>query len=249
MTTQAIRTLLDASAMRQGLETIPIFAEGRVRLSSVALERLWVKPGRHFHASYRIGVESAGRSAETFASASILRDPTSDVLSAALDAAPPRSAPWPTSWPVGASTAALATPPILVQLFPWDYRLPTLALALDPASLESAGGLPWIGGCRLTGYWPGMRCSVRYECDGRGDVLYGKVFPSGMVDAVADTQAAIARGVDADAGFDVPGVYASVPALNLLVSEPVVGEPFLDRLRRAENVTERKFKETEAPEV
>ena len=54
-----IRVLLDADGMRPLLGTIPLLADGTARLTAVSLDRLWVKPGRHFHASYRVTLATA----------------------------------------------------------------------------------------------------------------------------------------------------------------------------------------------
>jgi len=232
-----ILTLLDPDAMQRCLQAIPVFAERLARLGSVSFERLWAKPGRHFHVSYRVRMHADGGTVETLASASLLRaDATaSDVVGPAVEVPSPEGLPGsPGRWSARLSTAVLDAPRILVQLFPWDYRLPTLALALDPASVESRAGLASIRSCALAGYWPGMRCNVRYELGREPRVLYGKVFPAGMVEAAAANQAAVARAVEPAGALTVPGVYAHVPELSLLLTEPVDGERFLDRLQQGD---------------
>ena len=88
MSAHDIRILLDAGAMQRCLQAIPVFADGRARLAAVSFERLWAKPGRHFHVSYRVHVEGDGGTGETIASASLLRGDlaASDVLAAAVAA-------------------------------------------------------------------------------------------------------------------------------------------------------------------
>ena len=86
MTAAEIRVLLDAGAMRGVLERIPLVASGTAQLRDVALERLWVKPGRHFHASYRIQLDTEGGRVETLAQAGLLRDRTHE---AEVRGAPP----------------------------------------------------------------------------------------------------------------------------------------------------------------
>src|SRR2546427_10058775 len=147
-----IRVLLDADALQRHLQAIPVFAEGLARLVSVSSERLWAKAGRHFHVSYRVRVEGDGGTVETLASAALLRADVvaADVIAAAVGVRSPERSP--RHWSARLSAALLDTPRALVQLFPWDHRLPTLALALDPASVESAAGPPPVPRCRLAGH-------------------------------------------------------------------------------------------------
>jgi hypothetical protein len=228
-----VLTLLDAEAMVPLLRAIPVLADGTARLRSAALERVWVKPGRHVHASYRVALDTGAGTVETRAAAGLVRPDESapEVERRALGV--PGTAPppgWPASWDVRRSTARVETPPMLVQLFPWDYRLPTLSLALDPARVERELGQVGLGRRRVAGYWPGTRCQIRYECaDEHGGALYGKVFSDPDGAAVARRQDTIAsRG--AEAGFTAARVRAWLPALNLLVTEPVEGEPLPERL-------------------
>ena len=60
MNPEHIRVLLDADAMRHLLGAIPLLADGTAGLSALSLDRLWVKPGRHFHASYRVTLSGRG---------------------------------------------------------------------------------------------------------------------------------------------------------------------------------------------
>src|SRR5207249_1805166 len=154
-----IRTLLDADAMQGRLQAIPVFGDRLARLASVSFDRLWAKPGRHFHVSYRVRVEEDGGTVETLASADLPRADVvaADVIAAAVGVRSPERSP--RHWSARLSAALLDTPRALVQLFPWDHRLPTLALALDPASVESGAGLTSVRSCTLAGYWPGMRCN------------------------------------------------------------------------------------------
>jgi len=239
MSARDIRILLDADAMHRHLRAIPVFAQGLARLGSVSFERVWAKPGRHFHVSYRVCMEAEGARVETLASAALLPDdavPSAVLAAAAGLRSPERS---PRRWSAGQSSAVLDAPRALVQLFPWDLRLPTLAFALDPVSIEAGAGLPPTRGCTLAGYWPGMRCNVRYESGREPSVLYGKVFPAGTVTAAAATQAAVARAVEGADGLAVPRVYAHVPELNLLLTEPMDGTPLHGRLRERQDVLAR----------
>ena len=242
MTAGDIRLLLDPDAMRRRLEAIPVFAEGLGRLASVSFERLWAKPGRHFHVSYRVTVERDDESAEMLASAGLMRpdETAADLFAAALGVPKPtRLAHAGCWWSASLSTAVIETPPALVQLFPWDRRLPTLALAFDPSSLESEASLPSIHACTLAGYWPGIRCNVRYECGAERRVLYGKVLPAGTVTTAAALQTAVSRAVDGVDALSVPRMYGQVSRLNLLLTEPVDGVPLQGGLRRRKDVLAR----------
>src|SRR5262249_59599623 len=120
----------------------------------------------------------------------------------------------------GLSTPLLDPPRASGQLFPWDLRLPTLALVLDPASIEAGAGLASIRGSTVAGYWPGMRCNLRYESGREPRVLYGKVFPAGAVTAAAATQTAVARAVETADALAVPRGDAHGPGLNLPLTPP-----------------------------
>ena len=92
--------------------------------------------------------------------------------------------------------------------------------------------LPSIRSCTLAGYWPGIRCNLRYECGAERRVLYGKVFPAGALAAAAALQAGVARAVDGAGSLTVPRTYGHVPALILLLTEPVDGMPLHGQLRQ-----------------
>ena len=168
-----IRVLLDADGMRPLLGTIPLLADGTARLTAVSLDRLWVKPGRHFHASYRVMLATETGPLETQATASLLRS----IREAAspMRLAPRGSrVPAATRWDVERSTALVESPPLLLQLFPWDLRLPTLPIALDPRRVGEALDPERLRSCTVVGYWPGIRCQLRYERADEPGVLYGK---------------------------------------------------------------------------
>jgi len=226
-----IRVLLDADGMRPLLGTIPLLADGTARLTAVSLDRLWVKPGRHFHASYRVTLATETGPLETQATASLLRS----IREAAspMRLAPRGSrVPAATRWDVERSTALVESPPLLLQLFPWDLRLPTLPIALDPRRVGEALDPERLRSCTVVGYWPGIRCQLRYERADEPGVLYGKVFPDGAGSAAGRVQHAIARRGES-AAFQTPRPRAYLPELNLLLTEPVEGEPLLDLLRAA----------------
>src|SRR5207244_75081 len=131
------------------LGTIPLLADGTARLTAVSLDSLWVKPGRHFHASYRVTLATETGPLETQATASLLR-----------------------------SIREAASP---MRLAPRESPVPAAP---------------------------------------RGDGAAGRV------------QHAIARRGES-AAFQTPRPRAYLPELNLLLTEPVEGEPLLDLLRAA----------------
>ncbi|TMB13003.1 MAG: hypothetical protein E6J71_23405 [Deltaproteobacteria bacterium] len=231
MNLEHIRVLLDADAMRDLLGAIPLLADGTAGLSALSLDRLWVKPGRHFHASYRVTLATEAGPCEMRASAALLRadrEPADFRPRALRGTRPPR----PAGWDVDRATARVDSPPLQLALFPWDARLPTLPLALDPARVEATLGSVRLRSCSVAGYWPGVRCQLRYERRDAPGAVYGKVFPDGAGGAIALAQEAVTRHA-AETPFAMPRVRAYLPQLNLLLTDPVEGEPLLDLLRTA----------------
>jgi len=218
-----IRVLLDADAMRQLLGAIPLLADGDARLTAISLDRLWVKPGRHFHASYRVALATEAGPYETHACAGLRRSERE--LSPLRQSRPPG----PASWDLERAAIRVESPPLSLALFPWDARLPTLPLALDPERVAAALGGVRLRRCSVAGYWPGIRCQLRYEGAETPGTIYGKVFPEGAGHAIALAQAAVARHA-AEMPFAIPRVRAYLPGLNLLLTEPVEGEPLPDLL-------------------
>ena len=223
MNPEHIRILLDADAMHRLLGAIPLLAEGDARLTAMSLDRLWVKPGRHFHASYRVALVTEAGPCETHACAGLRR---SERELSPVRQTPP---PGPASWDLERATVRVKSPPLTLALFPWDARLPTLPLALDPERVAAALGGVRLGGCAVAGYWPGIRCQLRYDLEDATGIVYGKVFPEGAGHAIAVTQTAVTRDA-ASTPFAIPRVRAYLPRLNLLLTEPVEGEPLLDLL-------------------
>ena len=227
MTAGDIRLLRDETTMRRAVAVIPVLADGRVRLRRLAFFRLWVKPGRHCHAAYRVTLDTDGGAVETFLAAALVRDAEHGAaLLREVDALPPARAPWS----AGAASAFVESPCALVQLFPWDHRLPTLAQALDAPGVGSALGIA-VRAAAPVGYWPGIRCQLRLEtADGP---LFGKVFPDM---AGAEVAAQLGRLAEALADADeiaVPAVRAWVPSLRLLVTAPLTGSALLDELSQS----------------
>ncbi len=229
-----IRALLDAGAMRSVLERIPLFATRAALLKDLSLERVWVKPGRHFHASYRIQLDTDGGRVQTLAQAGLLHDRThaSDVRDAIPEIPAGALRPGgPARWEARLSTALVESPPALVQLFPWDYRLPTLPLAFDLGRLEAELAPLTLRSCEVAGYWPGMRCQVRYHLGDPGGTLYGKVVPRGAGAALGRSWAAIEEKVGNGAVLTTPKQFAALPKLNLVLTEPLEGSALIDLLR------------------
>lgn len=231
MNPEHIRVLLDADAMRRLIGAIPLFADGTAGVSALSLDRLWVKPGRHFHASYRVTLATETGPLETKATASLRRS-TGEATTPVHRAPRGSRLVAATRWDFERSTVVVESPPLLLQLFPWDLRLPTLPIALDPRRVGEALAPERLRSCTVVGYWPGIRCQLRYERADEPGVLYGKVFPDGAGGAAGRVQQAIARCSES-AAFRTPRPRAYLPELNLLLTEPVEGELLLDLLRAA----------------
>src|SRR5262249_5446836 len=142
------------------------------------------------------------------------------------------------TWGVEESTGVLVAPRAIMQLFPWDYRLPTLALALDPHKVAEELGNVDLKGRKVAGYWPGKRCQIKYYGRGETEALYGKVFPDGAGPTVGLSPGMIARRVPASEALVAPRVRAYVRAINLLVTEPVVDRVPLVQILNDPNCTD-----------
>ena len=224
MTPADVRLLRDAEVMRRAVAAIPAVSDGRVHVRKLAFERLWVKPGRHCHAAYRMIVDTERGTFETFASAALVRDAgRGAALLREVRALPTTGAPWPPD----VATALVDAPCALVQLFPWDHRLPTLAGALDTDRVGAVLGVA-VRAAAPVGYWPGMRCQLRYETE--NGLLFGKVFPDASGGDVAGLLASLGDALAHAEGIAVPALRAWVPSLHLLVTTPLDGEPLLERL-------------------
>lgn len=231
---QHLHVLLDADGMAGRLQALQAFAGGSARLAALAVERIWVKPGRHVHVSYHVTVEVEGEPHATRAVAALAASEgelrAMERRAVATAAEPP---PIPLMWDARRSTVRCDAPPMLLQLFPWDYRLPTLPLALASETVGRAVESRGLGEARVVGYWPGMRCQLRYA-DGEGSpALFGKVFTDeDGARSVARTLQVLGAGV-IDAGFSTPRLHACLPALRLVLTEPLPGASLLGRLASA----------------
>jgi hypothetical protein len=222
----SIRLLLSSDDVSRAFGKIPALC-GR-RVYSAAPVTSWVKPGRHFNACFRVSLDSADGAAMLVSAFVLDADRAAHVVA---KAGPHR----PGSEPADCAhcSVALAAPDLLLQLFPHDYRLPTLALCLDAGRVSRAvgAGIEFIG-CEPCGYRPGMRCQIRYwTADGRA--VYGKVaVEKAAGQAHASYQYIDAASLRAGAGFRVPTVVEHIADLQLTLVNAVNGESLYDKIRR-----------------
>lgn len=191
---------------------------------------VWIKPGRHFNACYRLVTEDAPiRSA--IASAFVLEPARATrVLAKAGAHGPGIQDPMDCAH----CRSAVVRPGLLTQVFPDDYRLPTLSGCLDAGRVERAVNAPVaLVDCAPSGYRPGMRCQIRYR-GVDGWTMYGKVAveraPGGVFDLHRRVHAAVGRG---RCRLSVPQPMAYVPALHLTVVAGAPGESLYDTLGAA----------------
>ncbi len=164
----------NARLLLNATEMVPLFRHmPALRAHSVEgaeLRALWVKPGHHFNAHYRLTV--AGESSTPLLASAFLLDAGRDAqVIRALGEHRPRDA----AANCPHCNSYLVRPGVLVQLFPLDYRLPTLPACLDARRVghSLARGLD-LTASEPAGYRPGMRCQIRYW-NARGTTCYGKV--------------------------------------------------------------------------
>lgn len=164
------RQLLDADAMTAVLAQAPNL-EGR-RLETVELVSSWIKPGRYFNAHYHVRLE--GDQGEPLAISAFLVD--QGRASRALGATGEHSCGG-RGYDRGCRACAtkLVEPGILLQVYPVDYRLPTLpyCLDLDRVNAQLEGRFEMVES-KVVAYRPGMRCQVFYRTLDRVRI-YGKV--------------------------------------------------------------------------
>jgi aminoglycoside phosphotransferase (APT) family kinase protein len=109
---------------------------------------------------------------------------------------------------------------VLVQVFPHDHRLPTLARCLDAARLDPVLVSAPCRRCAPVGYRPGMRCQIRYEL-ADGTVVFGKVVVEGEPARAAARHARIFAVVNArPRGFAIarPLGYSTEARLSLVAA-------------------------------
>jgi len=223
---ESARVLVEPEAVRERVAgALPLRGH---RLEGGYAEAVWAKPGRHFNVCYRFeDARSEGR----------------DVLVSCFAVGPKRArrivaeaGPHRCGDPDSAACVPCASfaaePGLLFQLFPVDYRLPTLPDCLDPGRAGKAidNGTP-VGACEIAGYRPGMRCQVRYRMNDE-TVLYGKVAveraPGHGFRQLERVRAALSPA--AAIRLPRPLRYASELQLTLIAS--VGGESLYDALHR-----------------
>lgn len=209
MDLSSVRVLLDESRVMALFRAIPALAGRRF---SGELVRYWIKPGRHFNGSFRLHLcDGSSVIASAFAvggqqAATILRKH------------------------VNRDSCAVVEPGLLLQLFPHDYRLPALAACLDPVRINKAvgGKLPDVQ-IEAVGYWPGMRCQLRYSTP--TCVMYGKVALEREPGRAFEIQARVNKALEWPWRiFRTPGVVCYVADLGLTFTSAVPGRSLYDRL-------------------
>ncbi len=220
MRLDSIRLLLDVEAMAERIGRIPALQSSRI--ADVRLLAVWVKPYRHFHAAYEVSLDRPGVSG--LWAAAFALDPHR-ARRAAAEAGPHRASLPAASCP---HCCTWESPPgVLVQLFPFDYRLPTLVACADPsrvtAALHQEHPAAAISHGVPISYRPGMRCVIRYRTTA-GAVLYGKLAVEREPGRAFALQA---RAYAACAGDDpaciVPQPLAYLPALGLTLLHEAPG--------------------------
>jgi tRNA A-37 threonylcarbamoyl transferase component Bud32 len=152
-----------------------------------------------------------------------------------------------------ASAVFLPDYPCLVEIFPTDWKLPSLRRAADPreaAALLSAGASaagradpPAVRAVEVLRYRPRRRCVLRYELEepaiGGRNELIAKVYPKGpKAEWVRDKLGALRAQVTN--GLRLPAPVPSAEASTLLVMERVPGANMGDMLESTETETEAK---------
>jgi hypothetical protein len=157
--TTALR-MLDVDTMRAVFAEVPALAgvSGPVELAT-----LWVKPGRYFNAHYRVG--KAGISAFI-----VERERGERVLAKSCE----HTCDGGDRLDCRACGTRLAADDLLLQVFPWDYRLPTLPQCLDTTRVRRAVPALEVTASTVKAYRPGMRCQIAYDTQSGGKV-FGKV--------------------------------------------------------------------------
>jgi hypothetical protein len=158
------RSLLDKDFMASRIGELPALRGQQLR--TIEFAGLWVKPSQHFNVCYELVVGDEGRALRV--SGFVLAPPQAARIVSSIG--PHRSGiRTPSACPHCRSHLVDAN--ILLQLFPSDYRLPTLPACLDAAPVEDAST---VVSCEPLGYRPGMRCQIRYQA-ADGTSTYGKV--------------------------------------------------------------------------
>lgn len=217
------RIALDPEAVVPAIAAIPALRDQPPQRAEFTA--LWVKPGRHCHAAYAVTCD--GVSTPRLASACGIGNRRAAALVEALGPHREHASICPHC------SVAVTAPGVLTQLFPVDYRLPTLPVCLDSERVTRALPSEWrVRRAEPVGYRPGMRCQIRYETD-RG-VLYGKVAVERELGGAFARHLQIARACAATGGrVRVAQPFMYVPDLQLTVICAVAGESLYDALHRS----------------
>ncbi|MBI5506019.1 MAG: hypothetical protein HY899_14575 [Deltaproteobacteria bacterium] len=230
MNVTTVHRILDVAEATALVRALPTVLEGAG--PRLAYETAWVKPGRYFNVAYRIENEQQpSRSGEA--------DPPSIVSlcivdRAMADKATRRQRTHQRSAGRGGCAhcaTVLAAPDVLVQLFPYDYRLPRLA---DCASVETvagvSGGRHAFDRCEVMAYRPGMRCQLRYDVAGLARA-YGKISVERESGRRARVHGELHAALEKRAGLlRVPAPLGSIHDLGLDLVAAASGENLYDRM-------------------
>jgi hypothetical protein len=168
MNVETVRMMIDPSAMSGVLAELPTFEDAT--RGSVELTALWVKPGRHFNTHYVLR-DAADR--ERRVSAFLVEESRATRV---LEANRTHTCGDPSDSSCRACGTRVVGGTLLLQVFPGDYRLPTLGRCLDAKRVRRASGDQGLDvrSATVRAYRPGMRCQILYLT--RDDrVVYGKV--------------------------------------------------------------------------
>lgn len=167
MSRRASKILLDTGAVADFARQLPCLEANL--LAEIKVSTLWVKPGRHFNVLYEIGAKDDG---PLLLSGFSLDSTRADRIMSRFGRHRCEEAD---SLQCGPCATLRADSEIVLQLFPLDYRLPTLPECLCSESVQRAlGANAEIVESKLSGYRPGMRCQIRYRF-ADGAVGFGKV--------------------------------------------------------------------------
>jgi hypothetical protein len=216
---EQLRPLLDPARIAALAARIPALRAHRV--TGAELVAFWIKPGRHFNGCYGLDLEPPG-AGPLRVSAFALEEARADAVMAKLG--PHRCAAAPATGCRPCATARTTTT-LVLQLFPFDYRLPRLPACLRPARVRAGlGSASEIVACEPAGYRPGMRCQIRYGF-ADGTSVFGKVAverqPGQAFAALQHIHAALA----ADGTLATPVPVRYVPPLGLSVVAAAPGQP------------------------
>jgi len=165
---ESARALLDPQVVVELAARIPVLA-GR-KIESIEAKVLWIKPGRHFHAGYELRCGQPLRE-RVFLSVFAVGAARARRVLAKL----PRHRHEVGVVGCARCSTAATEAGLLLQLFPYDYRLPALrdCLRHDWARKAlSRWGEP--AEIRRLAYRPGMRCQILYRF-ADGERLFGKI--------------------------------------------------------------------------